>query len=89
MQQRRGLRVGQPALQAGEVRAALSRYAGVEQVRFVPLDVAGVDRAVAAGRTLAEAAPASPVRAALTALAAELAGVPAAPPRRRLALSRR
>ena len=72
-----------------EVAAALSRYAGVEQVRFVPLDVDGVDRAVAAGRTLADAAPASPVRAALTALAAELAGVPAAPPRRRLALSRR
>ena len=72
-----------------EVRAALSRYAGVEQVRFVPLDVAGVDRAVAGGRTLAEAAPTSPVRTALAALAAELAGVPAAPPRRRLALARR
>jgi Flp pilus assembly CpaE family ATPase len=55
----------------------------------VPLDVAGLDRAVAGGRTLAEAAPASPARTALTALAAELAGVPAAPPRRRLALSRR
>ncbi len=72
-----------------QVRAALSRYAGVDQVRFVPLDVAGVDRAVAQGRTLAEAAPTSPVRAALTALAAELAGVPAAPPRRRMALARR
>ena len=72
-----------------EVRAALARYAGVEQVRFVPMDVTALDRAVAGGRTLAEAAPASPVRTALTALAAELAGVPAAPPRRRLALSRR
>ena len=72
-----------------EVRAALSRYAGVEQVRFVPLDVPGVDAAVAAGRTLAEAARASPVRTALTALAAELAGVRPAPPRRRLSLSRR
>ena len=78
-----------PGDASAEVRAALSRYAGVEQVRFVPLDVAGVDRAVVGGRTLAEAAPTSPVRAALTALAAELAGVPAAPPRRRLALSRR
>ncbi|CAA9490667.1 MAG: Type II/IV secretion system ATPase TadZ/CpaE, associated with Flp pilus assembly [uncultured Solirubrobacteraceae bacterium] len=72
-----------------EVRAALSRYAGVEQVRFVPLDVAGVDRAVATGRLLGEAAPTSPVRTALAALAAELAGVPAAPPRRRRALARR
>ena len=72
-----------------EVRAALSRYAGVEQVRFVPLDVGGLDRAVAAGRTLAEAAPTSPVRAAVAALAAELAGVPVAPPRRRRVLARR
>jgi MinD-like ATPase involved in chromosome partitioning or flagellar assembly len=72
-----------------EVRAALARYAGVEQVRFVPLDVAGLDRAVTCGRTLAEAAPTSPTRTALTALAAELAGVTAAPPRRRLAFSRR
>ena len=82
-------RTAVPGDARAEVRAALSRYAGVEQVRFLPLDVDGVDRAVAAGRTLAEAAPASPVRGALTALAAELAGVPAAPPRRRLALSRR
>ena len=72
-----------------EVRAALSRYAGVEQVVLVPADVAGVDRALAAGRTLAEAAPSSPARAAITALAAQLAGVTTpAPPRRRL-LSRR
>lgn len=78
-----------PGDAAAEVRAALARYAGVEQVRFVPLDVAGVDRAVAAGRLLAEAAAGSPVRTALTALAAELSGVPTAPPRRRLALSRR
>jgi MinD-like ATPase involved in chromosome partitioning or flagellar assembly len=78
-----------PGDASAEVLAALSRYAGVERVRFVPLDVPGVDRAVAVGRTLAEAAPTSPARAALTALAAELAGVPAAPPRRRRALVRR
>ena len=72
-----------------EVRAALLRYAGVERVHVVPLDVAGVDRAVAGGRTLAEAAPGSPARAAITAVAAELAGVPAPQPRRRLALARR
>jgi Flp pilus assembly CpaE family ATPase len=65
-----------------EVRAALSRYAGVDDVTFVPLDVAGLDAAVAGGRTLAEAAPASPARQALAQLAAQLAGVPAQPRRR-------
>jgi len=78
-----------PGDAAAEVRSALFRYAGVEQVRFVPLDVAGVDGAVAGGRTLAESAPTSPARTALTALAAELAGLPVPPPRRRLALARR
>jgi Flp pilus assembly CpaE family ATPase len=58
-----------------EIAAALARYAGVEQLVCVPLDVAGVDAAVVAGRTLAEAAPASPVRQALAALATDLAGV--------------
>ena len=72
-----------------EVRAALSRYAGIADVAFVPFDVEGLDRALVAGRTLAEAAPGSPARTAVTALAASLAGVtaPAAPKRR--VLSRR
>lgn len=72
-----------------EVRAALSRYAGVEQVVVVPADVTGLDRALAAGRTLAEAAPSSPARAAITALAAQLAGVTTPPPQRRRLLARR
>lgn len=72
-----------------EVRAALSRYAGVEQVAFVPADVAGLDRALAAGRMLAEAAPTSPARTAMTALAAELAGVSTPAPRRRRLVARR
>src|SRR5207248_8127548 len=39
----------------GQISAALERYAGVRDVRFVPQDVAAFDRAVARGRTLPEA----------------------------------
>ena len=65
-----------PGDAAQEVRAALARYAGVHDVVLVPHDVAGLDRALAAGRTLAEAAPDSPVRTALFDLARELGGLP-------------
>jgi Flp pilus assembly CpaE family ATPase len=71
-----------------EIAAALARYAGVDRVVGVPLDVAAVDAAVVAGRTLTEAAPASPARRALAGLAAELAGVPAPRPYRRGLLRR-
>jgi Flp pilus assembly CpaE family ATPase len=75
---------GVPGDAGKEIRGALARYAGVEEVVLVPLDVAGVDAAVAAGRTLVEASPQSPTRAALAALAADLIGVPRAHRRRRL-----
>jgi MinD-like ATPase involved in chromosome partitioning or flagellar assembly len=67
-----------------EIRAALQRYAGVEDVAFVPLDTAGVDAAVTAGQTLQEASPAAPARLALAAFAADLVGAPRAQRRRRL-----
>lgn len=67
---------GVPGDAEKEIRAALLRYAGVEEVAFVPLDVAGVDSALAGGRTLAEAAPGSPARTALADLAGGIAGVP-------------
>ena len=67
-----------------EVAAALARYAGVDDLRFVPLDLAAVDAAVARGRTLTEAAPGSPARLALRALAAEVVGAARPAPRRRL-----
>jgi Flp pilus assembly CpaE family ATPase len=70
-----------------EVRQALARYAGVEDVTLVPQDVAGVDAAVAAGRTLAEAAPGSPARQAIRALASDLVGVQV-PARKRRSLRR-
>jgi Flp pilus assembly CpaE family ATPase len=67
-----------------EVRAALQRYAGVDAVVTIPLDVSGVDSAVAAGRTLHEAASSSPARLALADLAARLIGAPTQPRRRRM-----
>lgn len=73
-----------------EIRAVLGRYAGVTEPVLVPSDVAGLDAALAAGRTLREASPSSPVRAALTDLAATLAGVsPTAGRRRRFGGRRR
>lgn len=71
-----------------EIAAALSRFAGIDDPCFVPLDVDGFDAAVAAGRTLAEAAPASPARPPVRRLAALLAGLPAPAPRRRALLHR-
>ena len=71
-----------------EIAAALSRYAGVTDVRFVPMDVDAFDVAVASGRTLAEVAPASPARLALQAVAAGLSGTPLARRRRRLPFAR-
>lgn len=77
---------GVPGDAEREVRAALQRYAGVEQLWCVPLDTAGVDAAVAAGRTLVEQSPGSPARQAICALAASLVGAPE--PRRRRLLRR-
>jgi Flp pilus assembly CpaE family ATPase len=72
-----------------EVRAALTRYAGVADVIVVPADVEGLDRALAGGRTLAEAAPSSPARGAVTAMAAALLGVAQPATAKRRVLSRR
>ena len=66
-----------------QIRAVLARYAGVEQVHLVPMDVAGLDAAAATGQTLQESSPGSPARQALIGLAAELAGVAVALPARR------
>ena len=70
-----------------EVRGALQRYAGVDTLLFVPHDVASLDAALTAGKTLAEAVPQSPARQALQRLAASLVGAPA--PKRRRKLLRR
>jgi len=66
---RRGATPGSPEREIG---AVLRRYAGVEEVTFLPYDLASLDRALLAGRTLGEVAPQSPLRQAFTALAARL-----------------
>ena len=76
-----------PGDAAAQIRASLRRYAGVEDVAFVPHDGPALDAALATGRTLAEAAPASPARLALRELAADLVG--ARPVRRSRRLLRR
>lgn len=72
-----------------EIASALSRYAGLTDIRFVPDDPAAFDVVLATGRTLPEAAPTSPARQALQSLAASLSGT--TPPKRprRLLLRRR
>jgi Flp pilus assembly CpaE family ATPase len=65
------------------IRDALTRFAGIGDLRFIPDDPATLDEAVLTGRSLAEAAPDSQVRHSLLALASELAGVPAPPTGRR------
>jgi Flp pilus assembly CpaE family ATPase len=72
-----------------EIKAALDRYAGLRDVHFLPLDMPAYDAALASGRTLLEAAPTSPARAAIRTIAAELAGIPHPVPRARLLRRRR
>jgi len=64
------------------VTEALSRFAGVERVEFVPDDPRALDTAMREGRTLAECAPASPARSALRTLATSVSGAPVLEPGR-------
>ena len=59
------------------IRDALTRFAGIDDLRFIPDDPASLDGAILAGQSLAEAAPDSDVRKTLIALASEICGVPA------------
>ncbi|MFD1507383.1 hypothetical protein FE374_13680 [Georgenia yuyongxinii] len=69
---------------------ALTRFAGVTDAVLVPDDRPSLDKAVLLGSTLTAAAPGSPARHALQALAARLVGEPTAGRRRaRLGLARR
>jgi MinD-like ATPase involved in chromosome partitioning or flagellar assembly len=58
-----------------EIGEALERFAGREVRFFLTADRRATDAALASGRTLAEVAPGSPLRAELRALAAALADV--------------
>lgn len=66
----------------GQVTAALTRFAGVTPLAFLPEDRAACDAALLSGRTITEVAPDSPLRRAVSGLARRLAGVPAAGRRR-------
>jgi MinD-like ATPase involved in chromosome partitioning or flagellar assembly len=66
-----------------EIREALTRYAGIDDVVFVPYDRASLDKALAGGHTLGEIAPDSPVLRALEPLARRYAGVSSARATRR------
>lgn len=57
-----------------EIGAALSRFAKVADVTYLPQDVEAADSALAVGRALAEVAPKSQLRLALRQLAADLSG---------------
>jgi MinD-like ATPase involved in chromosome partitioning or flagellar assembly len=65
------------------VSEALSRFAGVTDVLFVPDDPAALDTALLEGRALAECAPQSLVRPAVRAIAEKVAGAPVGGSRRR------
>jgi Flp pilus assembly CpaE family ATPase len=80
-QVRRSTVGGEPHAQLTE---ALSRYAGITVVEFVPYDRDALDLAVLEGRSLAEVAAESPARHALARIAAGLVGRPAPRERRRL-----
>jgi Flp pilus assembly CpaE family ATPase len=67
---------------AEQVRAALSRYVGIEPTAVVPYDRPGVDAALLAGQALREARPGCPAQVALARLAAVLLPARAAQPRR-------
>jgi Flp pilus assembly CpaE family ATPase len=79
-QLRRGPVPGDPRQ---EIAAAFERFTGRPVQAFLPADRRATDAALAAGRTLAEVAPGSPLRTALRALAAGLADVPEPVHRRR------
>jgi MinD-like ATPase involved in chromosome partitioning or flagellar assembly len=57
----------------GRISDSLIRFAGIQDVRFVPDDPATLDAALLAGRSIVEQAPGSPVRAALAELATAVA----------------
>jgi Flp pilus assembly CpaE family ATPase len=52
------------------VTQTLSRFGGIESAAMIPFDAAALDAAILSGRTLADAAPRSPVRVAIRDLVA-------------------
>lgn len=50
---------------SGQVTQTLSRFGGIDSAAMIPFDNAGLDAAILSGKTLADAAPKSPVRSAI------------------------
>ncbi len=65
-----------PGDTAGELQAALERFAGRAPTALLPADPRAVDTALSQGRLLGEAAPNGALRGELVRLAAKLIGVP-------------
>jgi MinD-like ATPase involved in chromosome partitioning or flagellar assembly len=65
-----------PGRPAGELSAALQRFAHRTPAALLPADPAALDSALAEGRSLSEACPGSPLRKAVRELAGALVGVP-------------
>jgi Flp pilus assembly CpaE family ATPase len=78
-----------PGVPEREIAAALQRWAGIEATAYLPAAPAVLDTAMRTGATLAEAAPASPLRRAVAELTRGLTGAPDPAPRRRRLLGRR
>jgi MinD-like ATPase involved in chromosome partitioning or flagellar assembly len=76
---RAGVVPGDPPV---ELRDALVRFTGRVPAGLLPFDQQATDAALAAGKTLAEARPSSPLRRAIVEVAASIAGVQAPVPRR-------
>lgn len=62
---------------AAELNATLQRFVGQSCAALLPYDLAALDHAAVAGQTLAEAAPTSTLRCAVTELARSICGVQA------------
>jgi Flp pilus assembly CpaE family ATPase len=62
---------------ASQIRAALSRYLGVEPVAFIPYDRAALDASTFVTRSIAEVCPGSPAGRALADLTRSMLGIPA------------
>ncbi|MBW4043250.1 MAG: hypothetical protein HIU86_14225 [Acidobacteria bacterium] len=70
---------------AGQIRAGLQRFGGIDDVTLVPADAAACDAALLTARTLPDAAPRSAATAALRRFAADhLIERPVPAPRRRV-----
>lgn len=69
----------------GQVAQTLSRFGGIDSAAMIPFDPAALDAAVLSGRTLADAAPKSPVRGAIRELVASQLLPPGAPRKQRAA----